>query len=369
MKILIATGVYPPDIGGPATYAEIVQKFFPARGHAIRVVTYGEITSHESRTVISRKQSKCLRYVKYGLAVFRNSSWADIVLVLDTVSAGLPASIAATLKRRKIVLRVVGDYAWEQGMQRFGVEDLLDDFLSKKYKFSVELLRKIQLFVARRATKVIVPSLYLKSVVERWGVEGSIEVIPNSVDISFTTTKEEARKKLHLEGTILVSIGRLVPWKGFEMLTELVSSLSSNVRLVIVGDGPQRSALENLARGKRVHFTGALTKEQIFEYLIAADVFLLNTAYEGFSHQILEAMSAGVPIVTTPNGGNREIVRDGENALLAPYNDFEKWKETLEGLLKDRSIQERLGDAGKQTATSYTTHAMVEQTEKLLRNI
>src|SRR3989344_2209401 len=107
--------------------------------------------------------------------------------------AGFPGALAAVLMRRKIILRVVGDYAWEQGMQRFGVEYLLDDFLQKKYGFFVWILRRVQVFLARRAKRIIGPSKYLKSDVEQWGIEGEKKrIFFNNVSLPEALSREEA---------------------------------------------------------------------------------------------------------------------------------------------------------------------------------
>src|SRR3989344_2064143 len=206
MKILIAAGIYPPDIGGPATYSKLIAEEFPRFCHETVVIVY------------NRRLPKMLRHLVYFWKALLHGRGADVIFAQDPVSVGLPAMVAARILRKKFVLKVVGDYAWEQGIQRFGVRDLLDDFLNKKYGFRVEGLRRIEAFVARHACKVIVPSNYLKSVVRHWGVsEKRIVVISNAVHPFIKKDVWPANKEI-----LFVSIGRLVPWKGFRMLIELM---------------------------------------------------------------------------------------------------------------------------------------------------
>ncbi len=387
MRIVIATGIFPPDIGGPATYSKVLAEELVKRGHTVTVVTYGSNESRsknqESRNnnyelrVTSYELRKGIRHMVYFWRVYRAGRNADVIYAQDAVSAGFPAAVAALLLKRRFILKIVGDHAWEQGVQRFGVRDLLDDFLGKSYGARVGMLRMVQRFAGRRAKHIIVPSEYLKSVVERWGLKpDKITVIPNAVSISQNlVSKKEARAKLGLdsEAFILLSIGRLVPWKGFGMLIELMPRITakiSDAKLIIIGNGPDEDILRVTSYELRVPviFTGGIPKENIALYLAAADMFCLNTAYEGFSHQLIEAMTAGIPVITTNAGGNKEIIRDGENALVARYNDDADWQEKIFLLYHNEALRLRLSRGGEHIADHYSLERMVIKTESIIRN-
>lgn len=373
MKILIATGIYPPDIGGPATYSKALAEELIRRGHTVIVVTYysGVLPHTPFRFVtVSKNIPRGVRHCIYAWKVLRLSRKVDSIFAQDPVSVGVPALCAARLTRRPFFLKVVGDYAWEQGVQRYGVQDLLDVFLKRRYGFRVELLRWVERYVARRARAVIVPSTYLKGVVSAWGVqENRIYVIPNSVSMIQMPSRSETRRALgYKDERLLLSIGRLVPWKGFSLLISLLTKIAGT--LIIIGDGPLRQKLEKEAVQHgvrdRVVFTGALSKEKAYNYLSAADIFLLNTGYEGFSHQILEVMAAGLPVITTLEGGNREIIRSGENALVAGYNSEDEWIRAIEQLSRDSALSERISKNARKEAKKYTTEIMMDTTEKVI---
>ena len=133
--ILIATGLYPPDVGGPATYSYLLNQELPRRGWEVKILSFGEV----------RSWPKIIRHLAYGWKVFRLVRHYQIIYVQDPVSVGLPVCLACALARRSFILKIVGDYAWEQGSQRFGVIDLLDDFSLeyKKYIWPVKLLKLI----------------------------------------------------------------------------------------------------------------------------------------------------------------------------------------------------------------------------------
>ena len=116
MKVLIATSIFPPDIGGPATYSKILADELPKHGVDVDVLSYGFI-SHEA--------PKIFRYLFYFLKIFKRAFGADLIYAQDPVF-GLAPCVASLILRKPFVLKVVGDYAWEQGVNRFGVKELLN---------------------------------------------------------------------------------------------------------------------------------------------------------------------------------------------------------------------------------------------------
>lgn len=378
MRILIATGIYPPDIGGPATYTETVVAECTRRGVSVSVVTYAD-TSHSKNDAhavhrISRALPKGIRHAVYFFSVLYAARGVDVVFAQDTVSAGLPAFLASVFVRKPFVVRITGDYAWEQAMQRFGVTELLDDFLYHSYGLRVGILRMTERFVARRARAVIVPSAYLESVVHAWGVaKEHIHVVYNAVEAPHVTmSRSDARSTLGLSGTILLSVGRLVPWKGFSMLIRLMPRIREHIadaRLIIIGSGPDEHALKEVSRREHadsfVTFAGSVPRDKLFLYERAADMILFNTGYEGFSHQLLEELMIGVPVIATRAGGNAELIRDGENALVAEYNNPEDWEEKITKLFSDDSLRARLA-VPQASATRFTISRMVDETIAVL---
>ena len=325
---------------------------------------YDIVTGHTHYTIR-------LRHTGYFFKVLFRARDCDIIYAQDPVSVGLPACLVALILRKPFYLKIVGDYAWEQGVQRFGVTDLLDEFSTRnRYSFLVRVMKYIQTKVARYATRIIVPSKYLKRIVMNWGIAGDkISIIYNAFEpLETLATREVLRRKLGFSGKVISSVGRLVPWKGFEGLISVFSELQKNkpaLRLVIVGEGPDRDTLEQCAQKLRVAdavlFTGRLAQHEMLEYVKASDVFVLNTSYEGFSHQLLEVLAVGTPCVTTNVGGNVEIIRDGENGLLFPYNDLPKLKKSIELVLGDKDLVERITANGQNAVLSYSSDRMISE--------
>lgn len=368
MKILIATGIFLPDIGGPATYSKLLANELPMRGIEVSVLSFSAV----------RKFSKLIRHFIYFLKVLKSGRKTDIIFAQDPVSVGLPSCLVAKILRKKFVLKIVGDYAWEQGMQRFGVKDLLDDFLDKKYCWQVEILRKIQKFVAKSANKIIVPGEYLKKVILRWKIEErKIKVIYNAFDtFEIKISKDEARKKLDLNGFILISAGRMVMWKGFDVLIEIMSEILKGIpeaKMIIIGDGSERKNLElrieNLRLEGTIILIGQISREQVINYLKAGDLFILNTGYEGLSHQILEAMAVGIPVITTNVGGNPELINHGENGFLVEYNNKKELVNAITGLCMNESLRNKFIEKSKEKIHGFTKEKMITETIKFLNEI
>jgi glycosyltransferase involved in cell wall biosynthesis len=355
LNVLFATGIYPPEIGGPATYVRHLARALQARGTGVEVVTYGGDAGNAGDPFpvrrVPRGQSLPVRYAAYAAAVRRAAGRADLVFAQDPLSAGLPARIGARLAGRPTLLKVVGDLAWEIADDLGWIGDGVEAFQRRRYGLRVESLRRAQRAVARAGRRVIVPSGWVRRIVEGWGVDPArLQVVHNGVpplEVPLPS-REEARRRLGLAGDFVVtSIGRLIPLKRFELLIEALARLRADVpgaRLVLVGSGPQEDRLRALAASagvaERVRFTGRLPHAEVMAHLRASDAFALVSTHEGYSHVLLEAMQAGAVVVATDVGGNRETLEDGRCGRLLR----DATAEEIAGALRDvwRSPAERL---------------------------
>jgi glycosyltransferase involved in cell wall biosynthesis len=160
---------------------------------------------------------------------------------------------------------------------------------------------------------------------------------------------------------LLVTVGRLVPAKGFDLAVEALGRLPSDLRakLVVVGEGPERARLEALARAagveSRVTFTGPLPQRELVGLyrrawlLLAPSRVLANGRRDGIPNVTIEAMAMGVPVLGTAAGGLEEAVTSGENGLLVPPDDAGALAEALERWLADPVGLERMGEQARRT--------------------
>ena len=370
MKITIATGLYAPEIGGPATYAAMLEKELPEKGIEVTTVPFGWV----------RHYPKGIRHIVYAFKLWQESKGAEVIYALDPVSVGLPAMLVAKLTRKNFLLRVPGDYAWEQGQLRFGVKDRLHDFIDKRlsYGLRVSLLCRLEGYVARQALQVIVPSAYLKKIVEKWSVHSNKITVINSAlhKVEVKGTRESLINQLGFTEPTLVSAGRLVPNKGFLGLVKVFSRIKKThpkAQLVIVGDGPQESEIEDLLLEKglvgSVRLMGSLTQDALGAVIKAADLFVLNTAHEGLSHQLIEVMDLGTPIVTTDVGGNPELITNGINGFLVEYNNEEALKEAILRVLNHPESVERMTQSARARSKDFAVDKNIDSLTSLLQGI
>ena len=382
MRLVIATGTFAPDVSGPATYVAELVPALQARGWQVTVVTYGEgSTNYPYKLMrVSRHHPLLLRYWLYMVAVYQQAVQADLVYIQGPVSEGLPGMFGAWLAGKKFVLKVVGDYAWEQAQVQNHDARTIAEFQSTPQNdiSRTKLWRWIERWVARHARVVITPSKYLQGIVAGWGVEQARrKVILNSFHTPKidNESREKIRERLDLSTPTIVSIGRLVPWKGF---TELIRALVKvqhqipDVRLVIIGDGPEYGRLQEAIKANQlqgaVQLMGQLPFEQTFNYLQSADCLVLNSSYEGLSHVLLEGMAAGVPIVATDVCGNSEVIEDKHSGLLVPWNDQIALVSAIVELLKNRDLSSGLVATYPEALKKFNPLRLVDETMAALES-
>ncbi len=356
-KIVVATGIYPPEIGGPATYSKLLFDELPKKNILVDVCPFSLV----------RKLPKILRHFVYICFLFKKSIGADIIFAQDTVSVGFPAAIVSKLMRKRFFLRVPGDYVWEQSVQRFGVKDSIDLFQTKKYNIGVTFLRWIQVFTTESAEFVITPSNYFTQVVSKWtNKKINIKTIYNGIDFPSLKTKTNARVSLHIkeDSFVIVSSGRLVQWKGFKEIIEALYKIipkRKNITLFILGDGPEKLKLEKLISdlnlNEHVMIVGQVPRDVMFDYLVSADVFLLNTSFESFSFQTIEAMYSGAFVIVSKIGSLPELVEDGISGLLFEVNNQTQMIDSLEKVMEIESTENI-----KKTATERAKLFSIERT-------
>lgn len=360
MRVLIATPLYPPDDGGPATRAIVLEGGLPARGVSVCVVSFSDY----------RRFPKGISHFRFFLELLKSAKTADVMYALDPVSVGLPATIVSLISGVPLALSVVGDYAWEQGQQRSGVKESLDDFVKKyDYPVLVRFFRFIQTRVAHHAKKVITPSRYLRGIVVAWGIhEEKISVVYNAFSLNMPlTSKEILRNEFDMRTPTIISVGRFVPWKGFKVLMDAVATLRvqiPEITLLIAGSGDD-SEYVGYAREHHydfVKFLGLVEHAELMRRIRAADCFALNTGYEGLSHLLLETMAVETPIVTTHVGGNIELFERGDHGTLVPYDDHDALVGALREIFVDTVKTKRHVEHARQFVAQFSEEKMIDET-------
>ncbi len=370
MRVLIVTGIFPPDIGGPATYVPTIAAALAGRGHEVAVLTLSDGLAHDDhcypfRVVrLPRKLVKQWRMLRTIWTIWRLGKEVDILFVNGLALESVLSNLAL---RKPLVMKVVGDLAWERATNWGLTKDDFETFQQRRYGPRVQLLKALRSWWTRQADRVIVPSRYLARWVEGWGVpKERLVVIYNAVE------PMDDVKPLPVPLTTpvkAVTVGRLVPWKRVDKVIEALRKIPE-LGLVIVGDGPERPQLERLTQElqiqNRVYFARQRPKKETLGLMAACDLFVLNSTYEGLPHVVLEAMALGLPVVATAVGGTPEVVRDGETGILVPSGD-EGPAVALQRLCSDQQLRRSLAEEARcWVCKSFGPEWTVAQTEAIL---
>jgi glycosyltransferase involved in cell wall biosynthesis len=214
------------------------------------------------------------------------------------------------------------------------------------------------------ASSIIIVSPHMKETLELAGHNEKINVIPCGVDPEEFNVSRRSQSPEFI--TILHS-GRLVSKKGVSDLIRVFSLLSHrhrNIRLYIIGDGPELERCKQLAddaRADSIQFFGAKPHEEVKRFMEEADVFVLNSRVgdkgdmEGLPVSLLEAMSMQLAIITSRHAGIPEAIIDNVNGLLVDEKDNIGLTTAIEQLISDKDLRKRLGEAARQTVMNKFT--------------
>jgi glycosyltransferase involved in cell wall biosynthesis len=365
VRVVVVSGIWPPDPGGPASHAPALADFLHGRGHVVEVVT----TAHTSPAPreyrvhwISRGSG--LRHVRCALAVRTHAKDADVVYATSMIRR---AALGARLARRPLVVKLVSDEVFERATRSGKFDGTLADF-QRVGGARTRLLRATRNAAVRSARYVFSPSGYLREIGLRWGLEPDrVSVLPNPApEVPPLPSRDELRADLGLDGSALAFAGRLGPQKAVGVLLSTLADVH-DVALVIAGDGPDRAALERRVRELglegRVRFLGGVPREQVLRLFRAADASVLSSAWENFPHTVVEALAVGCPVIATAVGGVPEVVRDGVNGLLVRPGDPGALREAIERFFADDELRRRLSDAAPASVAGYSEEAVFARIE------
>ncbi|HZC28488.1 MAG TPA: glycosyltransferase family 4 protein, partial [Gaiellaceae bacterium] len=298
MKVLVVSGIWPPDVGGPASHAPEVAAFLCGRGHEIEVVTTAarEPAARDYPVHwISRSLPTGMRHVKGAALVAECGRRADVVYTTGMFGRSASGSLAA---RRPYVVKLTADPAFERSRRRGLVDGDVDEFQRRRGGAVVAALRLARNVELRRAAHVFCPSEYLRRLAISWGIDSSrVSVLPNPApSVPGLPPRDELKRAFGLNGATVAFAGRLTAQKALGRAVEAVGE-TDGVRLVIAGEGPERAPLEERARelgiADRIHFLGPQPRERVVELFRAADATILTSSWENFPHTVVEALAVG----------------------------------------------------------------------------
>ena len=371
MRVLVVSGIWPPDVGGPASHAPDVASFLRERGHDVEVViTAPAAPATQPYPVhwVARSLPKGVVHVRTALEIARRAAHADVVYTTGMFGR---SSLGAGLARRPYVVKLTADPAFERARRRGIVGGNVDEFQGDAGGASVRMLRFARDAELKHAAHVFTPSSYLRELAVSWGVDpGRVSVLPNPApSLPELPPREELRESFGLHGPSLAFAGRLTAQKSLRVALEAVAAVDG-VELLIAGEGDERAAIERdiaeLGLGGRVRLLGAQPRARVVELFAAVDASILSSSWENFPHTVVEALAAGTPVLATATGGVAEVVHEEENGLLVPVGDVGALAGAIRRFFDDDELRRRLRAASAGSVADYAPDRVFTQLEETL---
>jgi glycosyltransferase involved in cell wall biosynthesis len=370
VKVLVVSGIWSPDPGGPASHASALARFLRERGHGVEVVTTASVApAPEPFEVlwVSRNDPAGLRHARVANLVRTHARRADVVYATSMIRR---AALGAAAARTPLVVKLVSDEVFERQRRSGRFEGTLEEFQDARGA-RVSFLRWTRDRALRSASHVFCPSAYLRAFALRWGLEPDrVSVLPNPPpELPQLPDRAELRSELGVDGPVLAFAGRLGPQKSLAVALAAVAR-TPDVSLVVAGDGPERDALEvrahELDLDGRTRFLGSVDRAAVLRLFRAADASLLSSSWENFPHTVVESLAVGTPVIATAVGGVPEVVCEGENGLLVPPGDVDALAGALTRFFADDALRRRLADGAAASVSTTTEESVFARIEQVL---
>jgi glycosyltransferase involved in cell wall biosynthesis len=352
VRILVVSGIWPPDVGGPASHGPEVAAFLAARGHDVQAFVAADAPPAPQPYPVgwvSRRLPKGVVHVAAAAEIARRARGVDVVF---TTGMFARTAIACTAVRAPYVLKLTGDPAFERARWRGAVAGDLGGF---QHSGAAPLLRRLRDLTVRRAAHVICPSAFLRDLAIGWGVPADrVSVLPNPAP-----AVPPLERGSH-DGVVLAFAGRFGPQKSLDVLFDAVERVDG-VRLRVAGAGELAATPPASAE-----LLGPLPREDVLQLFADADASVLSSSWENFPHTVVESLAVGTPVIATRVGGVPEVVEDGVNGLLVPPGDVEALAAAISRFAADAELRRRLRDAAAPSVARLAPETVYGELERIL---
>ena len=351
MRVLVTVGIFPPDIGGPATFVPKIAKYFQDElNYEIEILTLSDnknsnINDDFSVKRIDRNLPIIYRWLKTIFTIYKLGKNKDLIFVNGL---GTETTIANIFLKKKIIRKIVGDPVWERAYSKAKISESFDEFQVKNYGFSISLQKKVRSFSIKKSDIVVTPSKHLKNFILNLGFKNKIEIINNGVFIPEENTNIFTNDQINI--TI---VSRLVAHKNIKKIIRAISDLNDPlIYLNIIGDGPELNQLQKISlesnNKDNIIFHGKLNRDDINHIFLKSDIYIQASNYEGLPHSLLEAMSYGIPVLCTPVGECKEILGNEDRGYILdlPVSKNNIKSKIIE-IIGEKNIANKKGERGK----------------------
>lgn len=306
MKIVLATPIYPPEIGGPANYSERLGVGLTGRGHAVKIVSYQGL----------KKYPQPLRIFLYFLKLFKNALGCDSIYAFNLVSCGLPAHCVAGLLGKMLFIRIGGDFLWERAVESGRTKKPLREYYRERKTLKEKLWIWMMKMIFARADKMIFTSDFQRDIYfEYFNIKKERTAI---IQNPFPEASAAASAPI---GRQLLFAGRLIKLKNIDFLIRAFENVllktGQDLTLKIVGEGPEK---KNLRSGENVIFSPPLSQKELFKEIQQSYLCILPSLTEITPNFALECIKLQKPILLTRETGYFEALKD-DLIFIDPQNE------------------------------------------------
>jgi glycosyltransferase involved in cell wall biosynthesis len=384
-RICLLTETYYPVTGGGETQARVLAEALSAHGFTVFIIA--RRSSQSFKTIEDVCGVTVYRIPPVGMGGWKRWGmlvWSffiltkmrkryDILYVSGFKALGISAVLASRLFRKICILKADSNGEMSGEFFAAGLKKLGLTHSSLRVRMFLRMRNRI----LRGANAFVAITSGISRELRDYGVNpGSIYSITNSVDTKrFRPVSESDKYRLRQQlnfpnkKLIITYSGRLVSYKGLPLLIRVAHKIQrehKNVGFVLVGSGSIdihncEAELKDyvLKNGLEASICFAGEADNVHEYLQASDIFVSPTEKDAFPVALIEAMACGLPVISTPVGGIREIITDKQNGLLVEPGNFQQLHDAISTLIVDKALAAFLGNAATQTVRKRYSEAIV----------
>ena len=368
MHIAHYTNTYRPVVSGVVRSVSAFRRALTEAGHNVFVFSQDTSGFEDTEPFIFRYPAIELPFHNNFPLIIPVSSFIDRVLPilkLDIIHTHHPFLLGQTAAHKAQELDLPLVFTFHTRYRDYS------HYISLNQSMVKEAIDRLLGTFMQQCHHIIVPSPSIKKMLaELYGLTEQVTVLPTGIDLAPYQLADGTRirqKQGWGEEKILITVGRLAREKNWETLIKAAAQVIQQVpkvRLVILGDGDERSDLEKLAKElditARVDFLGLIPFEEVPDYLAAADLFCFASATETQGLVTMEAMAAGLPVVAVKAGGTADVIEDGRDGLLTD-DDPGALAQAIIRLLQDDDLRDSLQTAALKKVETFNIKHQAEQ--------
>jgi len=375
LKIIMFSETYIPQVNGVATSIHLFRKYLEKRGHDVYIIA--PVSPENDEKVLLVNGIRFFAEKQHKIPIPDNRLINDFILEIqpDVIHSHAPFTmgIAAIRAQKKFGIPHVHTY-----------HTLLVEYrhyIPKPFTPSRNAVAEFSAWFCNQVDHVISPTPEIKKELQKYGVEKPITVLPTGIDIESFEKEDKinVREKhgIDPDEKLLLFVGRLAKEKNLKFILEIFEEIHKKygkIKLIIVGDGPMRPEIEEYMKeteaGKNIILTGFLKRENLVEYYRQADIFIFASVTETQGLVVLESLAAGTPVVAVAERGIKDVLMDGQGALLIDKLDKYEFLRKLEKLLIDGKLAKNLSFLGKEYVKNHwSMEKMAEKLEKIYKSL